>query len=90
MNQWPYQLRVFSLATVLETVREPEWQLFRLSLKGLPTEYKLDRLHAYREEGITRLESPELQLRREIRVTNYLNALKRAGQLHPITLRVLK
>jgi hypothetical protein len=63
---------------IQECVNDDEWQLFRLSLKGLSTIEKLYRLRCYaQEEGLLR----EEERRREVRVENYLNALKRGGQI---------
>lgn len=55
-------------------IKDAEWQKFRLSLKGVSTEQKLSRIVRYIERrGETGLV--------EIQIMNYINALKRGGQL---------
>ena len=74
MKKWPYKIQSLSPHRIRKAVSNVKWQQFRLSLKGLPTEEKLDRLADWRERnsggGYTR-----------VQVDNYLNALKRGGQL---------
>lgn len=60
---------------VLAAVKDPDWQQFRVALKGMPTQEKLDQLLLYwtfsdRDEAAA------------IRVDNYLKALCRGGQLY--------
>lgn len=55
-------------------IRDPEWQAFRLSLKGLSTTEKLRKLRGW----LARHSSSE---KARIQVQNYINALKRGGQL---------
>ena len=61
-------------------VREPDWQRFRLSLKGTPTRHKLERLEEWydNKHGISR---DMTKYMREVQVGNYLGALRRGGQL---------
>lgn len=69
-------------------VNNPEWQKFRKSLKGLPTETKVRRLRDYYELADTHyfesmfgthaVESCNVC----IRVDNYVKALCRGGQLN--------
>jgi hypothetical protein len=70
---------------VLEAVRDPEWQKFRKSLKGMDTASKLnnlrdwynDRPHTHEPSGTERHTcKPCVQL------DNYLKALARGGQIH--------
>jgi len=61
--------------SVQEAVDDADWQDFRESLLGLPTDEKLDLLDSY-------LRKPGRDDRREVRVSNYLKALKRGGLLH--------
>ena len=60
-------------AEILRAVKDPDWQRFRVSLKGKTTEQKLRELERWLELHPGR--------DAEIRVTNYINALKRGGQL---------
>jgi len=55
-------------------VRKPRWQSYRKTLKGKTTKTKLRSLQAYLTTHAHSKES-------KIQVTNYINALKRAGQL---------
>lgn len=64
----------YSLDKVLRAVQDPDWQAFRRSLKGLSTEEKLKALRKYASKK-------DLSEEDKIRVTNYVNALKRGGQL---------
>lgn len=77
MKQWQDYVGGYSKTEVQEyCVMDGEWQTFRLLLKGLPTEVKLDRLKAWFDAKVDR--SPR---RTTVQVDNYLNALKRGGQL---------
>lgn len=60
--------------TIAPSVRDPEWQKFRLSMKGVRTITKINML---RDWYVSRGGS----LKAWVQVTNYLNALKRGGQL---------
>lgn len=70
MNGEGYQQRV------LQAVKDPDWQQFRASLKGLDTRDKLIHLYAY---WLLSDKSDEAKLR----VDNYIKALCRGGQLYP-------
>lgn len=61
---------------IMEAVKDEDWQVYRLSMKGLTTHFKLSALANWLERGKT----PDSDKRR-IQVMNYLNALKRGGQL---------
>lgn len=73
MTTWPYQIIPLTQAEILECVKDDDWQAFRLSLKGISTKDKLMKLHRY----ITKHRTYEDQ----VRVSNYINALLRGGQL---------
>lgn len=62
---------------IAEAVSEPDWQEFRLTLKGLQTEAKL------RELDIWLLSTPNWSYAL-IQVQNYLNALARGGQIESL------
>lgn len=68
----------YSQAEVQEyCVKDEVWQGFRASLKGLSTEVKLDWLRGWLETNIDM--APR---RTRVQVDNYINALKRGGQLN--------
>ena len=75
MDRWPHKIGLYAMREILAAVADSEWQKFRVSLKGLPTTEKLDRLDQYlfdnREQRPCRC-----------RVDNYINALRRGGQLN--------
>jgi len=56
-----------------DAINDPEWQEFRVSLKGLSTEEKLNKLEQW------------LKIHKghkaKVQVINYMNALKRGGQV---------
>lgn len=75
---------------VIDTaVSDPDWQKFRLTLKGVSTEEKLIRLrrladatiqnHTHVGEGMCSVAYDNY-----VRILNYLNALSRGGQIMPI------
>jgi hypothetical protein len=67
--------RVPEESTAVFAVRDPAWQEFRVSLKGMPTRDKLGRLRAYMING------PDDEWARTKRVKSYLGALQRGGQI---------
>jgi len=74
VNQWPYKVEYYSVEEVgIHCVRDSNWQSFRKSLKGLPTSEKLQRLDVWRNTYKGR---PA-----KVQIDNYINALKRGGQL---------
>lgn len=82
MDRWPYPVPSLSMPEILDAVQDEDWQKFRLTLKGLSTRDKLTcleiRLFLHR---IMTLPQEEIR-KNEIRVANYINALKRGGQLN--------
>lgn len=67
---------------IAEAVDNEDWQKYRLSLKGLSTRGKLDKLRSYQEQAPA--ECPgDLTCDYCIRVDNYIKALCRGGQLWP-------
>lgn len=88
MNNWPHEVKGYSPEDVQHyCVQDQEWQEFRLSLKGLPTESKLIRLDARRHELLAA--NGNLERNHQVQIDNYINALKRGGQLG-MDLRVRK
>lgn len=74
MNQWPYEVKSHSMAAIQQAVNDADWQNFRLTLKGRSTPEKLDMLFAH-------IQFNNVGHATSIRVDNYINALKRGGQL---------
>ena len=77
MDKWPKTVESWSQDEILTHVKNAEWQSFRLSLKGIPTKQKLLRLFWYLLDDHD--EDPRAI---KCRVDNYINALKRGGQLN--------
>lgn len=76
MNRWPHSVEPIGAQEITRyCVNDPEWQKFRLSLKGLPTTEKLDKLDAW--YGLP----SQASRRTRVQVDNYINALRRGGQL---------
>jgi len=76
MDKWPYEIQHLDMGEILRAVASNRWQNVRKSLKGLPTSQKLIALQMWLFEG----QDPEED--RVIQVHNYINALKRGGQLN--------
>jgi hypothetical protein len=80
MNQWPYVVKPVKKEEIGPyCVDDPEWQQFRLSLKGMSTEQKLDALDARR---YTMGMIGTFNRKAEVQIDNYINALRRGGQLN--------
>jgi len=71
MKKWPHKVDKLSKPEIMSQIKNEKWQEFRKSLKGQSTETKLSRLHAFLAEN------PSMK----VVVDNYLNALRRGGQL---------
>jgi hypothetical protein len=84
--KWPHEVKTYTRSEVTGAIFYADWQDFRLSLKGVETVRKLKLLDARR----TSLINSGLWTRdREIQIDNYINALKRGGQLN-MNLEVVK
>lgn len=70
MRELP-KLKKVDISPTSPAISDPAWQEFRKSLKGLPTTTKLRRLRNWRRSHPGQ--------KSNIQVTNYINALKRAG-----------
>lgn len=82
MKKWPYAMGTYNHDLVRKfCVEDEEWQSMRLSMKGVPTESKLDMLEKWREMQIG-LNGDMLSHRHQVQIDNYINALKRGGQLN--------
>lgn len=85
LQQWPHLLITYTLWEVQTyCVDSADWQRFRMAMKGIPTPRKLSMLEGWLlADG----EAPSREV--EVQVSNYINALKRGGQLD-MKLRVLQ
>lgn len=89
LDMWVYDIETYSPTEVrVFCVQDHEWQGFRLSMKGVSTQKKLSMLYARRAglmRGSIRCEvglcGGDLCRRHQVQIDNYLNALKRGGQL---------
>ena len=79
MNAWAAKLTVWNMRQILEAVDDAKWQKFRLSLKGIATTEKLLRLSDWLDAAFLR--DGAIHWKDQCRVDNYVNALKRGGQL---------
>lgn len=87
MHSWPHKLYVWNLSQIHEAIADSRWQKFRISMKGVPTETKLDMLQDYLNTMTTVYECEvedlkEVDWKEQCRIDNYINALKRGGQLN--------
>lgn len=87
MDRWLVPLKQLTREEIFLAVDDRDWQTFRLKLKGLPTSIKLDKLYQYLyntpsvSSGSEKEDQDSFE-NRIIRVANYLNALRRGGQLN--------
>jgi hypothetical protein len=89
MKIWPHAVGSYSPAEVKEfCVQDAEWQKIRVSMKGVSTSRKLEILNAYMHSKGSLSEPLEggvyditLDRRYKVQIDNYINALKRGGQL---------
>lgn len=78
MKFWRREVVSLGMDEILKAVKNDAWQRFRMTLKGLSTESKLEALEGY----VKRREDKGTYTRVErVRVDNYINALLRGGQL---------
>lgn len=78
MKAWERKLTVWNIKYILECVNDDIWQAFRRSMKGVSTETKLDMLEDYVRTHEANGTYNDVE---KCRVDNYINALKRGGQL---------
>lgn len=94
MDRWPHSVRSYTPAEVAKYVVDAEWQKCRLSMKGIPTTEKLEILNKYRSDRLAYSSGhPDipnsrhladhgvLEREHQVQIDNYINALKRGGQL---------
>jgi hypothetical protein len=79
MNKWPFEVSYIQASEIAPAINNAEWQAFRISLKGISTPQKLIRLAQW----------PRRERADVVRIDNYINALKRGGQLN-MDLEVIK
>lgn len=78
-NRWAYDITHVSKEEIFRyCVQDDAWQEFRLSMKGTPTTVKLDMLESWKE---AHRRNDKVPRRVQVQVDNYINALKRGGQL---------
>lgn len=90
MNQWPHEVRYATRAEINDAVKDSYWQSLRQGMKGMRTQHKLMTLEMYRQfrsteafliEGDGRYSSQVLDDEARVQIDNYVNSLKRGGQL---------
>ena len=79
MNKWSRRVESWSRKEIDIAINDDKWQAFRRSLKGLPTRDKLESLSDYLNVELD--QGMSIDVDKQIRVDNYINALKRGGQL---------
>lgn len=83
MNKWPHVVKPTTTEEIRNAVKDAEWQRLRLSMKGMTTERKLVTLDAWRNRKVFMRDGvPCLFRHHEVCIDNYINALKRGGQLN--------
>lgn len=75
MRKWNHTVGSLTRVAIQWAINHDEWQKFRLSLKGISTEDKLKRL----DDWLVNNRGGE---KTTVQVDNYINALKRGGQLN--------
>ena len=80
IDRWPYEISALTFEEIHRYIKDDEWQRFRRSLKGKSTKVKLETLQKLRSV-LTGGGKFELDRANQVRIDNYLNALKRGGQL---------
>lgn len=86
VTKWPFEVKPYTTSEVTTyCVNDQEWQKFRLTLKGVPTFKKLEMLDMRRNANI-HANKDKLEVyvdrRHQVQIDNYVNALRRGGQLN--------
>lgn len=81
MKTWPFAVKSTTKKEIRDAVHHEEWQRVRLHMKGMPTTDKLDILVKYRNSK-TCPSCNRIGRITEVQIDNYINALKRGGQLN--------
>lgn len=80
--KWQHAIQKHSRADIDAAIKNDTWQQFRKNLKSMPTEMKLSFLDKYLRNALGDESLAEMGDRmRQVQVDNYINALKRGGQL---------
>ena len=77
MKRWPYEVKHLTRTEIMDAIKCDAWQDLRLSMKGRPSMIKLDMCVTWLEIGCETCG----EAKRSIQIDNYINALKRGGQL---------
>lgn len=81
MDKWPYELQSWSAEQIQQFCVENEaWQMHRRRMKGKPTSDKLRMLDWWRSQHAAG--DNTLLPVHQCQIDNYINALKRGGQLN--------
>lgn len=100
MKIWPHLVKSYTTDEVYHyAVKNQEWQMFRLTLKGLSTEDKLTKLDEFRTSKLVAESEPlildDISIQRgqthtftlarlwEVPIDNYIQALHRGGLIKP-------
>jgi hypothetical protein len=85
LDKWPHEVKHWGMSDIRYAVYMApdhlDWQLFRVALKGLPTDQKLGMLSYRLTTRVTEPSEPNWLLE-FIRADNYIGALRRGGQLN--------
>lgn len=85
MNQWPHKVLYTTRAEINDAVKDQYWQALRRGMKGMSTPYKLLTLEMYRHYRSVHVSPTSINRilddKARIQIDNYVNALKRGGQL---------
>lgn len=80
--KWDFSVLPYTNSEVRDyCTNDPEWQRFRLTLKGVPTFKKVEMLRIRRASycGSENMFPPR---KYQVQLDNYINALRRGGQLN--------
>ena len=76
---WPFEVKHVAKKEIEQYCPDPDWQKVRLSMKGTSTQEKMQILNRWRNRHLINQEF--LPRKIEVQIDNYVNALKRGGQL---------
>jgi hypothetical protein len=79
MDRWPFIVHPTTSEEIRKYVKDVDWQFVRLSMKGVSTRRKLVILDEWRDQRIA--SEGGLTRARQVQIDNYINALRRGGQL---------
>lgn len=79
MSSWEHPVEHTSVKDITaHAVNNATWQKYRLAMKGKPTAEKLSMLRSWRSAHMVDGKVPKAT---QVQIDNYINALKRGGQL---------